>query len=793
MPGIAARHYNFQRVQRTAGYDPGKGKNAMENNQFPKLNRLTREKGRYYRKSLLCIFAALLAVILLLSALILSFTKERIRSYNERIDDIMLRHMQTSTEYLYDSAKKACNQIFASRNAKLLLYSPAPQNGNEIYEAIQRMAEIQSSLIDVEGFIDSFSIYSGNAKRLYSSKNGLNFEDVYLEQAIADGQINTQMPKLRTMLNASGKLRRKVLTFSTTLSDDGQSISEGVFVNINVSWLQEKLNTLLSKHNLQNECVLILNERGELVTFIGDTAFTQDAFISELHERYNNAKRTSLVKENLAGCSCYVSTIPIARQNMLVVRVQHTDSVNQDYYGFLRIALLLVGGCMILSFLLAWVMTNILYKPIGGLWNKVSRLNGLQLSEKDEMEFLNQAFDSIGDTQDALRDSQKRLALYELLSEIPSETQEAEAYAHLTNLEVDPQRPMTLVIVWIDNDEMYDQSEYVLQLSEKVIEGCQAETIRLDIRKMACIIQTENEGARQVLLQKLRQICEQDMLWQTYSLSVSDLVPDLPHLTDAYAQTVDIQQRRYFCADRAVMTAADIGIGGADVWAEQANIFSAEEKLLEAVRLCVGSVQIEGSLDEYISLLRNFEYTDMGVFRSHLLQSIRNLAMQVNAFRSLQIMPDLRGLDAAIFNTSNVYQLRQAILRFMIELSNELRTDKEDKYTDLVKLIKEIIETKYSDKGLCLATLSDMVSLSPNYVGRLFKERTGMSVSSYITDVRLSQAAKLIENSGLKMSTISDQVGFSNQSSFYKSFKQKYSVTPKDYTVSVKSRSRDRN
>lgn len=162
-------------------------------------------------------------------------------------------------------------------------------------------------------------------------------------------------------------------------------------------------------------------------------------------------------------------------------------------------------------------------------------------------------------------------------------------------------------------------------------------------------------------------------------------------------------------------------------------------------------------------------------------------------FAPFQIMPDLRGLDAAIFNTSNVYQLRQVILRFMIELSNELRTDKEDKYTGLVKLIKEIIETKYSDKGLCLAALSDMVSLSPNYVGRLFKERTGMSVSSYITDVRLSQAAKLIENSGLKMSTISDQVGFSNQSSFYKSFKQKYSVTPKDYTVSVKSRSRDRH
>ena len=90
----------------------------------------------------------------------------------------------------------------------------------------------------------------------------------------------------------------------------------------------------------------------------------------------------------------------------------------------------------------------------------------------------------------------------------------------------------------------------------------------------------------------------------------------------------------------------------------------------------------------------------------------------MNARRSIQVSPNLRGLDEAIFGTSNVYQLKQVILRFMVELSNELGTDKEDKYADLVKLIKEIIESKYSDKGLCLSALSDMVNLSPNYVGQ---------------------------------------------------------------------------
>ncbi len=83
----------------------------MDNNQFPKLNRLTKERGSYYKKILRFIFAALMAVVLLLSVLILSFTKKRIHDNNERIDDIMLQHMQTTTEYLYESAKNTCKHI----------------------------------------------------------------------------------------------------------------------------------------------------------------------------------------------------------------------------------------------------------------------------------------------------------------------------------------------------------------------------------------------------------------------------------------------------------------------------------------------------------------------------------------------------------------------------------------------------------------------------------------------------------------------------------------------------------
>ncbi len=78
-------------------------------------------------------------------------------------------------------------------------------------------------------------------------------------------------------------------------------------------------------------------------------------------------------------------------------------------------------------------------------------------------------------------------------------------------------------------------------------------------------------------------------------------------------------------------------------------------------------------------------------------------------------------------------------------------------------------------------SLGKNVFLNPNYLARLFKEQTGISLVTYITDRRLELARRLLCSSSLSVQEICEQVGIHDGSYFAKIFKRKYGISPKQY------------
>ncbi|WP_308635559.1 helix-turn-helix domain-containing protein [Paenibacillus silvisoli] len=56
-----------------------------------------------------------------------------------------------------------------------------------------------------------------------------------------------------------------------------------------------------------------------------------------------------------------------------------------------------------------------------------------------------------------------------------------------------------------------------------------------------------------------------------------------------------------------------------------------------------------------------------------------------------------------------------------------------------------------------------------------------MSVPEYINQVRLAKAVEWMENSKLSIQDIMRRVGIENESYFYKLFKAKHGMTPREY------------
>ena len=104
-----------------------------------------------------------------------------------------------------------------------------------------------------------------------------------------------------------------------------------------------------------------------------------------------------------------------------------------------------------------------------------------------------------------------------------------------------------------------------------------------------------------------------------------------------------------------------------------------------------------------------------------------------------------------------------------------------DKYA-AVSSVKAYIHENYS-QDLSLDALGDAVNLHPVYLSRIFKEVTDVNLSAYIADVRMQKAAKLLEETDLKVHEVMDKLGYRKRQHFTKLFKEKYGMTPKEYRM----------
>lgn len=91
----------------------------------------------------------------------------------------------------------------------------------------------------------------------------------------------------------------------------------------------------------------------------------------------------------------------------------------------------------------------------------------------------------------------------------------------------------------------------------------------------------------------------------------------------------------------------------------------------------------------------------------------------------------------------------------------------------VISLITENYQKIYSLEELALIT-----GCSKNYLIRIFKEETGQTPFTYITNLRLNAAKNLLANSDMSINEISDKCGFGSYINFYKSFTKQLCTTP---------------
>ena len=66
------------------------------------------------------------------------------------------------------------------------------------------------------------------------------------------------------------------------------------------------------------------------------------------------------------------------------------------------------------------------------------------------------------------------------------------------------------------------------------------------------------------------------------------------------------------------------------------------------------------------------------------------------------------------------------------------------------------------------------LSCNFDYMNRVFKRLTGMTIFAYLTDLRMQKACELLTTTSLKVGAVAHMVGFSDETYFYKVFKKAF-------------------
>lgn len=93
--------------------------------------------------------------------------------------------------------------------------------------------------------------------------------------------------------------------------------------------------------------------------------------------------------------------------------------------------------------------------------------------------------------------------------------------------------------------------------------------------------------------------------------------------------------------------------------------------------------------------------------------------------------------------------------------------------------------TRYLQEHLAeemsLSVLAEEFHLNPQYISQLFKNEIGVNFLSYLTNIRMEKAKKLLLSTSLSVAEVAEQSGYGDYRVFTKVFKKNEGITPSQY------------
>lgn len=185
--------------------------------------------------------------------------------------------------------------------------------------------------------------------------------------------------------------------------------------------------------------------------------------------------------------------------------------------------------------------------------------------------------------------------------------------------------------------------------------------------------------------------------------------------------------------------------------------------------------------DEMMQEISLCRYNQLTYFISRTNKTLNRILKEANPNSvSSNTVLQLKNVD----EITTMEEFNQSSLEAIRILCNIYTKNKQNKYEELCKTIKNIIESNYQDKNLTANDIADKLHMNSTYLGRIFRKTYNFSIADYINQCRIDKSKELLLSTDLPIEAIANDVGFANVKYFYVLFKKYVNSTPANYRTS---------
>ncbi|WP_029192261.1 response regulator [Paenibacillus harenae] len=294
------------------------------------------------------------------------------------------------------------------------------------------------------------------------------------------------------------------------------------------------------------------------------------------------------------------------------------------------------------------------------------------------------------------------------------------------------------------------------------------------ISKAQLAVILELEEGRSLLEQLVRRINAESGF--TITGGVGEPSDTLAGMADSYRKALEALDLKMFHGKGKI-----IDYGEARP-AEKEDVKNLDAKL-EALFAAMSNyelVRIHDELDDLFQVAKSLK--SKFTLRNYAL----NILMKLDHYlqRTNENVFQLLGMDLGkydvIMQFETIGDIHQWLRRRVYEISETLQANRHKKNWKLIKQLIEYMKER-THESITLRDLAEQFSLSPNYLGHIFKEETGKNFSDYFIQMRMERSCELLKTTNLKIYEIADQVGYRHLPYFSRQFKETYGMTPLEY------------